>query len=106
MDFSPELLAAAERKLALLSLGNTLVEQNENEFDQELFERIPPEEFQNLLDQLTPARPPRPKRKKSKRIQPHRDREEFERANLVLFNRREFERRELGTGRSSNRRIK
>ena len=55
MDFSPKLLAAAERELALLSAGKDPVELDENEFDQELLqnaanelERIPSEEFRNL----------------------------------------------------------
>ena len=102
------MLAAAAEELALLSAGKDPVEPVENEFDQELLENaanelemiITPEELLNDLLGLTPpARPPRPKRERRKREQRQQDREEFERANLALYNRRVFEGTELGTGR-------
>ena len=105
MDFSPELLAAAAREFALLHAEQNPVESYENGFDQEFlqnavneFERIPPEEFQNLLEAIPPARPPRPKRERKKRAQRQRDREEFECANFAMYNRREIQGIEIGTG--------
>ena len=82
------------------------MELNENEFEPELLqnaanelEKITPEEFKNLLEQLPPTRPARPKRERTKRAQRQQDRQDFECANLALYNRCEFEGRELGTGR-------
>ena len=104
MEFSPELLAAAEREFALLSAGIEPVKSDENEFDQELLQnaaddlqRFTPEEIQNLLEAIPPARPPRPKR--ATRKQRQREREEFECANLAMYNRRVFEGIDLETGR-------
>ena len=78
------------------------MELDENEFDQELLEnaaneldRIPSGKIQNLLEAIPPARPPRPKKATRKQ----RERVEFERANLAMYNRRVFEGIELKTGR-------
>ena len=67
MDFSPELLAAAARELeALLSSGNELVEQNENEFDQELLQNVVEELELELFSKPRHSRhcSPRPRKRR------------------------------------------